>query len=236
MITKIKNMSYGAARYYVLKELDERDDIGRLLLSYDPQLAIKMMDFCDWIDKANIAYGNNDPDSIDWRKAQDIPNTLVAFAEKFPFLTLSASELNWEGFLSAWLTIANEFVNILEHHMRTGRLPEDDFRRLEQMARACQDTLRPVYTLAELGAGYLDLIKAGSELMKEIQKWRQSQPSAIRLSQAYLKAVGIIKDEEEGPKGHNPPPPPPSAEGPRCNCNETTPPSPPPPPHDGPNN
>lgn len=229
MITKIKHMSYGAARYCVLKELDERDSIGRLLLSYDPQLATKMMDFCDWIDKANIAYGNNTPELIDWGKAQDIPHTLIAFAEKFPFLTLSASELNWEGFLSAWLVIANEFVNILEHHLRTGHIPEQDARRLEQLVRACQDTLRPVYTLAELGASYTDLIKAGQELVREMQKWRQSQPASIRLSQAYLKAVGIIKDEDEGPrKGNNPPPnPPPPAEGPQCNCYETTPPPPP---------
>lgn len=216
MVTNIKEMSYGAARYCVLKELDERGPIGQLLLSYDHQLANTMMDFCDWIDRTNIAYESNRPRDIDWRKADHMPAVLMSFAEKFPFLILSASELDWNGFLSAWLAIAGEFVTIMNHHLQEP-MPEPEKHKIEDIIRGCQETLQPVFTLVEFGASYLDLIKAGNELVREMKMWRQSQPSSIRLSHAYLRALGIIKDE--GPdaneeRGDNPPPPP---QGPHCN-------------------
>lgn len=222
MLQKFKEMSYGSARYLVLRELDERGPIGQLLLRYDSQLAVKMMNFCDWIDRSAIACGENRPDDIDWRKANDIPGTLMMCAETFPFLILTASELDWTGFLSAWITIAKEFLAIAGYIAANS--PEDQRHGINNIMRGVEETLRPTYTLMELGVSYIDLIKASSNLVQEMQKWRQSQPAAIRLSEAYLKALGVMKPDE-GPATHGP-----MKDGPRDGC------VPPPPPHDDGNN
>ena len=42
---------------------------------------------------------------------------------------------------------------------------------------------------------YTDLIKASSEVIKELQMWRESNPSAVRLSEAYLTTLGLLKGD-----------------------------------------
>ena len=218
MLQNIKNMTYGAARYTVLKELDTRGNIGRLLLNYDHQLAANMMNICDWIDSAAIALSNNEFKDIHWASIERAPNAFILVAEKFPFLILTASELNWDIFISAWIVITHEFLGVMNACIE--RLPHEDAERLIEMCHKIDATLDPTYTLAELGASYTDLIKASNEMVKELRNWRQSQPASLRLSQAYLKALGVIHDEDEGPKPEQ-----------QARHNESNPPSPPPAPN-----
>lgn len=216
MLQKIKEMSYGAARYMVLKELDTRGEIGRLLLNYDHQLAATMMNLCDWIDTAAIALAENRFAGIKWESISHAPHAFVTMAEKFPFLILTESALNWDTFISAWNTIIQEFLGVMSACIQY--LPKEDAERLIEMCNMIENTLRPTYTLAELGASYIDLMRAGNEITKELRNWRQSQPASLRLSQAYLRALGVIKDENGdsapapqcGQDGNNPPPPPPA--------------------------
>lgn len=228
MLQNIKNMSYGAARYTVLKELDTRGPIGRLLLNYDHQLASKMMNICDWIDSAAIALSNNQLQDMRWTSIDQAPNSFIFIAEKFPFLILTASELNWDVFISAWLVITHEFLGVMNACVE--HLPREDAERLIEICHRIESTLEPTYTLAELGASYTDLIKASNEMVKELRNWRQSQPASLRLSQAYLRALGVIPDDEPGPcstqdrnnehRKDNAPPPPPPAPDFHENCPE----------------
>lgn len=196
MVNKLKEMSYGAARYIVLKELDERDSIGRLLLKYDRQLTINMMDYCDWIDKADISIQSKKLYDINWQKAVDIPKVLIHIGQRFPFLVLQHSELDWTAFISAWVRISEEFIGIIEHYISLRDLKEEEISGLRQIIAECRSAIEPTITLVNLGVGYMDLIAAGRELVNEMQQWQQSQPAALRLSNAYLQSLGVIKPEE----------------------------------------
>lgn len=204
MIQKMKNIPYGTARYIVLKELDTRGLIGQLLLNYDHQLASTMMNLCDWIDRAEIALnGGNEPLSFD--SVRDIPHMFIFFTEKLPYLILTASELDWTEFVSAWVTIEHHFIGVMQalsEHMQ-----EEERHGIIELCKGIEGTFTPLYTLIDLGVSYADMIKVGNELVREMQNWRQSQPASIRLSQAYLRALGVIKDEEAGPQNCPPPPP-----------------------------
>lgn len=231
MVQKLKDMHFGTAKYVVMKELDERGPIGQLLISYDPNFANNMMNVCEWVDKTQITLEeqqNNRNPQIDYGYLEDAVRLLNSMSEKFPFLMLVASQLDWETFLSGWLTITNEIAQI------SGFLAEqNDDPRLCDMCRQCSDSLMailaPTCQLIELGIGYQELLQASAEIVKELQGWRQSQPSAIRLSHAYLRSLGMIPEEKGAkhePESLNEIMPPPHNEPSHCEPGEM-----PPPPH-----
>lgn len=227
MFLEIKHMPYSTARYMVIKELDTRGHIGRLLLNYDHKLSLTMMDLCEWIDRAEIAFKNNEPNLIRWDMVKNACHMFTMFAEKFPFLVLLSSELDWSGFLSAWIVVIQEFTNVVNFHSQFIEEPRQKDEIMQNMSNL-DSALQPIYKLMELGAGYMELIKASREIAMELRNWKQSQPAAMRLSSVYLQSLGVI-DENEKPcepdmamMPDNPPPPPPHPEGhnppppPRC--------------------
>lgn len=197
MIQKIKEMNFGAAKYVVMKELDERGPIGQLLLSYDPNIANNMMNICEWVDRSQIALEEHNDSGVDLRYLEEASCLLSQMSEKFPFLMLISSQLEWEIFLSGWMAIAGEMIAIGSYMI--DRIQDDYLRdKTIQMVEGLKIVLAPTHQLIELGAGYQELLQASAEIVKELRHWRQSQPSAIRLSHAYLRSLGMMP-REEGP-------------------------------------
>lgn len=195
MIQKIKEMSFGTAKYIVLKELDERGPIGQLLISYDYNFANNMMNICEWIDRADISVEEKNLNSIQWSYLDEACCLLSQMSEKFPFLMLISSELEWTPFVSAWLTIADQLILLANYALENG-LEGPDREFCMRLIDTLQMVLAPIHQLIELSVGYQELLKASAEIVKELRGWKQSQPAAIRLSRAYLQSMGVVPPDE----------------------------------------
>lgn len=240
MLNKIRNFSYGEARYHVMKEIDTQGDIGRILSSIVPQLSIIMIRVCEQIDKLH-AWNPGEPEN-DLQVSQDTINMFVAIQQAYPTLVLTEDTLEWNDWMSAWCAMVHEFCSAFGGYANYKlSMNEQDpmANSLLQELGGIEATLAPTMRLAELGAGYNDLLQASAEIVKELKSWRQSRPASLRLSQAYLASLGLVKPETkkgpdcncgpQGPQGpgNNPPPPPPPAGD---NGGNNPPPPPPPPP------
>lgn len=220
MLTEIRNFSYGEARYYVMKEIDTLGPIGRILTTIQPQLSLIMIRVLEQID-ALTTWQPGEDDSA-FIITQDTLDMFIRIEREFPTLVLTEDKLPWNDFMSAWCAIVHQYCSMLGNYLdfKLSNGPADErSETLGQRIAMIQDTMAPVYTLAQLGAGYLELLQASSSIVKELKSWRQSRPASLRLSQTYLTALGLAKPEE-GPKpsdcdnnspecGCNPPPPPP---------------------------
>lgn len=220
MLNKIRNFNYGEARYYVMKEIDTQGEIGRILSSIVPQLSLIMIRVCEQIDRLHI--WNPGDSEEDLQISQDTFNMFISIQQNYPTLVLTEDTLNWNDFMSAWCAMVHEFCSAfgsfanykLEHN------PQDPMANsMLQQLGGIEATLAPTMRLAELGAGYNELLQASAEIVKELKSWRQSRPASLRLSQTYLASLGLAQPEPKHsnecncgpqnppPAGNNPPPP-----------------------------
>ena len=221
MLTEIRNFSYGEARYHVMKEIDTLGPIGRILTAIQPQLSLIMIRVLEQID-AITAWEPGEDDGA-FTISQYTLDMFIRIEHEFPTLILTEDKLPWNDFMSAWCAIVHQYCSVFGNYLdfKLSNGPEDErSQTIAQRIGLIQDTLAPTYTLAQMGAGYLELMQASSSIVKELRSWRQSRPASLRLSQTYLTALGLVKPEE-GPKnsdwngskpeecGCNPPPPPP---------------------------
>ena len=230
MLNNIHNFNYGEARYLILKEIDTQGNIGRILISIIPNLSLTMIRAVEQIDALSV-WNPGDPEN-NLIISNDTINMFVTMQSVFPTLILTEDNLPWNNFMSAWCALANEFCSKYEGfaNYKLAQNPNDPMARdILRHIETIGHTLEPIMRLAQIGAGYTELLKASAEMVKELKSWRQSRPSSLRLSQAYLTSLGLYKEEgpSEPESGNNPPPPPPPPVG---DCDGNNPPPPPPPP------
>jgi len=199
MLNKLKEYSYGDARYIVLKELDTRGPIGDFLLNFQPHYATLVMQMGEFIDTWDSQMDALPPSIMEIPGIQDQDfQTICAMHEMLPDFILLHSELDWNTFISAYLTFLSVFVNLtidILHHYETPENTaemQDLVSRIQHYVSSLDSTLR----LCELGAGFSDLLHASQNIVRELQGWKQSNPSAVRLSQAYLKAIGFMPEDD----------------------------------------
>lgn len=213
MLSKMKEMNVGQARYVVIKELDTRGPIGQLLLNLDPQLTSTMMNLCEaifetdnWLGECDkICEANNNgagqayPDpptflGFDNRYVQII----MTIADVLPAYTLMYSELDWDTFCSAFATIIDNYISVVMAGIDRANFPSEHREEHERNAQMLSQCLNPIYKLVEIGAGYEELLRASAKLVQQMKSWEQSAPSPVRLSQTYLESLGFYTKKEEG--------------------------------------
>ena len=196
MLNDFKVFEFPEARYILLKELDTKGPIGRLLLNALPHLANNVMGMADMINCVHCAQpGEYIPQRGDGVSVHEF----VAVGEILPGLILTHSELNWNDFISAYCAFVHEYVQAMTHNYdvrESDGTPLTDeercfFEQSRNDLRILQNAVMPTLKLVELGIGYTELLQASSKIVEELQSWRQSRPTSLRLSRAYLDALGI---------------------------------------------
>ena len=195
MLNNFKVFEYPEARYIVLKELDTKGPIGRLLLNIVPDLANTMMGMSEMINCIHCAQpGEYIPQQ---GNAPHIDH-FIAVSEALPSLILVYSELDWNDFISAYCAFLHEYITAMRCNYEVEEGAEhltDDERHFfacgHEQLNALENTIAPVLKLVEIGIGYTELLQASGRMVEELQSWRQSRPTSLRLSRAYLEALGI---------------------------------------------
>ena len=196
MLNNYHQFSYGESRYIVLKELDTYGPIGQILLRDDNQMADKIMKMGQTIDKLNAPEIHPDQKLDLMSIPQDFFDMIVRLSQSAPYLILTHSELNWNEFLSAWICFIHSYTEGITQNINAivAQKPEDR-EGFDFSLKRCKDiesSLSPIYTLIQIGMGYTELIKVTDELLRKYDGWRDSEPAAIRLSEAYLESLGFL--------------------------------------------
>lgn len=194
MIMQIKNMSYGDARYIVIKSLDTRDEIGTILLRDHPQLLNTMGEVSRIIEEA-MSCGNgglggvNYPSPDVFRDLEVVTNTLPAY------MLRDIVNPAWEDFLNAWISLCDNLCNIV--HAKIENEPDDNpcFNDMLNTMIEIQKGLGSIMRLIEVGVSYIDLINATSRILDEVKTWKECRPTSLRLSEAYLQALDFYKEK-----------------------------------------
>lgn len=196
MLNNFRVFEYPEARYLVLKELDTKGPIGRLLLNAVPNLANSMMGMSEMIDRIHCAQpGEYIPQHGDSLHT----NEFIIINEVLPSLILVHSEFNWNDFISAYCAFIHEYIACMRCNYdvrESDGTPMTDeehhfFECGHNDLNVLEETVLPTLKLAEIGIGYTELLQASGRMVEELQSWRQSRPTSLRLSRAYLEALGI---------------------------------------------
>lgn len=194
MLNNFQVFEFPEARYLFLKELDTRGPIGQLLLNIDPHLANIVMGMAETIDLIHCAQPG------EYIRVENDVNThiFVHIGEVLPGLILTHSEYNWNEFISAYCAFVHEYVQAMHHNysilVERDEVSDDDRCFVDHKQRELEDlrhAVMPTLKLAEIGIGYNELLQASSAIVEELKSWRQSRPASLRLSRAYLEALGI---------------------------------------------
>ena len=118
--------------------------------------------------------------------------------EFMPYFILCHSEYNWNEFLSAWLKIMSEYIEIHRHITQiyderenldevSKNFVSDNMNILKDLSESMTVTLN----LLDIGIGYTHLIQATDYIIQELSLQRQANPNPVRLSMAYLQSLGF---------------------------------------------
>ena len=197
MITKLLPLTYGQCRYEFIKELDTPGYIGEKLIMMQPQFAESMMELGTWVDQYIDAIP--DPNNMPCRPKlllfEDNISRFYNIINIIPYMMFANSEYDWTLFLSAFIGFVNTVCNVTIDIINNYHTPDndDEYRELMQNINDLLESLKPIYLIIEFSLGYSDLIKASAILVDELKGWTQSQPAPLKLSQAYLQAIGFEK-------------------------------------------
>ncbi len=125
----------------------------------------------------NIITNTTIPETVESVVDEHILATLTYFAELAPWLVITYSELEWNEFLSDYVVCITSYDNYLE--MQFNYTNNQIFTELQAILR-----------LADLGAGYEALIRAGNMVIAELNLWKDNGHPALSLSKSYLESLG----------------------------------------------
>lgn len=188
MIDKFIEMTYGEARYEVLKELDTRGPIGSLLQKNCPDLLSTMEFVCRQLEKVMTEdFKIQDLGNI----PMNIKETLESILASYPIFILLHSEYNWNTFTSGLILLIKNYNNVALEFYRTCNQEEDWIKQEYKYLARMQELIDATINLINLGAGYLDLLQASAIIVEELKTWRKSRPASMKLSESYLKSLGL---------------------------------------------
>lgn len=133
----------------------------------------------------DILTRENKPEVIEGAIDDRIKAGLTYFSELAPWFVLSHSEYSWNLFFSDYLVVIITYQEFLETNYNY------------EGATEILDQLQPIIRLAEIGAGYEELIRAGNMVIAEIKLWKEISPPALTLSKSYLESLGYYDSEIE---------------------------------------
>lgn len=204
MLNKVVDLTFAQARYIILKELDECGPIAHLLRKKNARLTEQFHELCEivvkhrqWIDE-HIEDMEAEMPAWDISKMQAF--SFIAINEHLPHLILCNSELNWDDFISAWLVIYTEYIDVYNtltqtfYNRHANNLLEDDDKIISmnrELLEAMSMSITGILNLLDIGMGYTQLIRSTDYLLKEISEYKHSNPNPVRLSRAYLESLGF---------------------------------------------
>lgn len=204
MFNNFEVMTYPEARYAFLKELDTRGPIGRLLLIEIPQLTNSMMRAAEFIDTIATL---EEHQYVDCGIDNDVRVAFCQIGERLPRLMLLESELDWNTFVNAYCAFMFEYTKAIRYNAdlvlcnAEKEHPESAEELIlhandaMHMADEIEYLIKPALRLIEIGIGYTELLEASAHIVEELRSWQQSRPASLRLSKAYLDAMGIVSKE-----------------------------------------
>lgn len=187
MLNNFVQMTYGEARYEILKELDTRGPIGSFLLSRHQDLTATVEHMCRYLEKAMTP--DTDPKSFG-----NFPNNVKCSLEflllRIPTYLIVYSEYEWNKFCSALFLLVDNYLNAGESFVAT--CGDDEWTKAEKnYIQRIREQLSAILRIIDIGAGYTELCRASSQIVEELKTWSRSRPAAFKLSEAYLKSLGI---------------------------------------------
>lgn len=199
MYNKLIDMTYDRARNVFFSEIDTGGPIGLIWIMQDKDILDRMLVLLEFVDTWNDVK-EFPPEPIMFPlTAEDIFNTIIHFNMQLPTHILLKSEYNWNEWISAYIIFMKKVIEIhkkaLEYYVSRGIDEKYATREMESL-QSITVSFEGVLKLVTIGASYTDLIQAGNYIVQELKSWGQSRPGAVRLSEAYLKAIGFYPDEE----------------------------------------
>lgn len=180
-------MTYGEARYEILKELDTRGPVGSFLLSRHQDLTSTVEHICRYLEKAMTP-------EVEAKDIGNFPGNIKTNIEylllRIPTYLVVYSELKWDTFCSALFLLVDNYLSAGETFLET--CGEDDWVKNERTyINRMREQLSAILRIIDIGAGYTELCVASSQIVEELKTWSRSRPAAFKLSEAYLKSLGI---------------------------------------------
>lgn len=195
MTEQLRTMTFDQARYAVLKALDLREGVGEYLLR-DYNILYEFMS--QVIDKmaATVNPGYGGLANFEIPTYEEI-NRLVEVTRLLPSYMLRDDVVGrYDDFIAGWVTLMNAYCDIafqkLEQENQEDQRIMDTKRHISELGEA----VISIEHLVQVGLCYIDLFKATSEILDEIKVWRESRPTSLRLSEAYLEALDFYKDKK----------------------------------------
>lgn len=197
MTEQLIQYSYGEARYEALKELDTRGRVGTILLKQHPDLVNIVNVMCNTLETAMA------PDFEDILTLGNMPlnvkQTLASILGSYPSYMLVHSDCEWTVFTSAFILLVNNYLNLMESFTKAccQGATDDPWQKKEleiiEFMRSC---IEGINNLVEIGVSYKTLIQASNAIVAELKTWGEHRPAAMRLSQLYLRSLGIKTEGE----------------------------------------
>lgn len=196
MTEKLIQYTYGEARYEALKELDTRGRVGTILLKHHADLINTVNVMCHTLETAMA------PDFEDVKTLGNMPlnikQDLISILSRYPSYMLVHSDCNWTVFTSAFVLLVTNYLNLMESFNEACGLNEDDawWKKEQETVEYLRSCIEGIINLIEIGTSYKTLIQASNEIVAELKTWGAHRPAAMRLSQLYLRSLGIKTEGE----------------------------------------
>ena len=195
MVTELKELDFGQARYVILKELDLKGPVGTILLRDQHELAEVVSTVVKTIESAmcpEIGLAGVTPMSDrTYRVLNHVSNTMPSYMLREP------NTFAWGEFLNAWMILIDNYLNIQDTIVENLETPHPEMSvELRDRIANLRDGLSSIYRLVALGVSYADLINVTDRLVEEIRSWGNARPAALQLSSAYLEALNFYNKKE----------------------------------------
>ena len=180
MLTRIEPKNTYEQAYNNLKlELARQSHMSQVILSRIPDFEFILACINDILTR--------DPAPATVTEAIDdrIFQKLKLFSEMAPWFVLSASGLQWTPLFNDYITIVITYQDYLEKTWEY------------EGAAELLDDLRPIITLGDMGAGYLELFHASNIVVQDLRVARNMSSPAMVLSNAYLESLGYYDSQVE---------------------------------------
>lgn len=188
MIKKLVELTYGEARYEVLKELDTKGPIGKFLIKRHPNLISDMELICRTLEKA-MTPGSSPRELGNF--PENVRENLRELMMKMPTYLILESDMDWTIFLSGLCLLITNYIGAEKMFYESYDIKSPEFERDLAFIAFVEEQLMAISHLAEIGSSFLDLVIIANRTTEMLKDLNAAQPGSLKLSQMYLKSLGI---------------------------------------------
>lgn len=200
MITTLKNLTIEQAKGIIFQNFDESTNEARVLRKQWPKILemfetiIRQLEECE--NRKDVSYLSFPP--------KEFANMMHEISVQLPSILLIESGYSWDNLCSAIYFIFNSYsiaqVVLAQTVLQDTTQPKDILEQAKtnvQLFNEIQHNWLAVLQLIDIGASYLNLINASNYIIQQFRQWSVGNPSAVRLSEMYLKSLGYCKGKED---------------------------------------